>query len=144
MERAGRPASSRVKTPAMREVVTHDDEAATSTSPPPAIAAAPEPAIAAAAAPAGRPLQRRPGSRRSGGRRAPAIAATRRPGSRRFATTARQPSLRDDSKDPFNYHGEPSEEGRAGRERVEGVSHSLPDSDLLALTSSHMFLSVMI
>ena len=29
------------------------------------------------------------------------------------------------------------------RERVEGVSFSLPNSDLLALTSSHVFLSVM-
>ncbi len=28
-------------------------------------------------------------------------------------------------------------------ERVEGVSRSLPFSDLLALTSSHMFVSVM-
>jgi len=29
------------------------------------------------------------------------------------------------------------------RERIEGVSRSLPYSDLLTLTSSHMFFSVM-
>ncbi len=33
--------------------------------------------------------------------------------------------------------------GAPSRERVEGVSRSLPNSDLLALTSSHVFLSVM-
>jgi hypothetical protein len=32
---------------------------------------------------------------------------------------------------------------RTSRERIEGVSRSLPFSDLLALTSSHMFFSVM-
>ena len=31
----------------------------------------------------------------------------------------------------------------ASWERVEGVSRSLPNSDLLTLTSSHVFLSVM-
>ena len=29
------------------------------------------------------------------------------------------------------------------RERIEGVSHSLPNSDMLTLTSSHMFICVM-
>ena len=33
--------------------------------------------------------------------------------------------------------------GQTSRERIEGVSRSLPFSDLLALTSSHMFFSVM-
>ena len=32
---------------------------------------------------------------------------------------------------------------QTSRERIEGVSRSLPFSDLLALTSSHMFFSVM-
>jgi len=39
---------------------------------------------------------------------------------------------------------EPPKGVRAGGERIEGVSRSLPNSDLLALTSSHTFLSVMI
>ena len=38
--------------------------------------------------------------------------------------------------------GDPSAEPLSW-ERIEGVSRSLPNSDLLALTSSHMFLSVM-
>jgi hypothetical protein len=32
---------------------------------------------------------------------------------------------------------------QTSRERIEGVSRSLPFSDLLALTSSHVFFSVM-
>jgi hypothetical protein len=40
-----------------------------------------------------------------------------------------------------DYSESPTSE--TSRERIEGVSRSLPFSDLLALTSSHMFFSVM-
>ena len=43
---------------------------------------------------------------------------------------------------PPNDHGELSTRETV-RERIEGVSRSLPYSDLLTLTSSHMFISVM-
>jgi len=45
------------------------------------------------------------------------------------------------SNTPADYAELPT--ARPGPERIEGVSRSLPFSDLLALTSSHMFFSVM-
>ena len=42
---------------------------------------------------------------------------------------------------PADYSESPT--ARTTCERIEGVSRSLPYSDLLALTSSHMFFSVM-
>ena len=45
------------------------------------------------------------------------------------------------SNTPADYAESPT--ARTSPERIEGVSRSLPFSDLLALTSSHMFFSVM-
>jgi hypothetical protein len=62
------------------------------------------------------------------------------------AQTERNPQIRGK---PFLAAGNPpadyseSPTTRTSPERIEGVSRSLPYSDLLALTSSHMFFSVM-
>jgi hypothetical protein len=62
------------------------------------------------------------------------------------AQTQRNPPMRGKpfltaSNPPADYAELPTP--RTSPERIEGVSRSLPYSDLLALTSSHMFFSVM-
>jgi hypothetical protein len=71
----------------------------------------------------------------------------RQPNERRTrAPTQRNPLIRGKpfltaSNTPADYAELPT--ARPSPERIEGVSCSLPYSDLLALTSSHMFFSVM-